>query len=98
MVPGYEEGVDLTPVISGNQLEKVEGYARSGDSSWCRSSSWWQSDRIEKGTLWKLLVLNNVTQDMTVAREEIFGPVLSVIEVPRNMKKPLASLTIQNMD
>ena len=25
-------------------------------------------------------ILNNVTQDMTVAREEIFGPVLSVLE------------------
>ena len=28
--PGYEKGVDCTPVISKNQLEKVEGYARSG--------------------------------------------------------------------
>ena len=28
--PGYEEGVDLTPIISAKQLEKVEGYARSG--------------------------------------------------------------------
>ena len=25
-----KKDVDLTPVISGNQLEKVEGYARSG--------------------------------------------------------------------
>ena len=28
--PGYEKGIDCTPVISKNQLEKVEGYARSG--------------------------------------------------------------------
>ena len=35
---------------------------------------------IVKVILWKQLVLNNVTQDMTVAREEIFGPVLSVLE------------------
>ena len=27
---GYEEGTGLTPVISEKQLEKVEGYARSG--------------------------------------------------------------------
>ena len=28
--PGYEEDTGLTPIISEKQLEKVEGYARSG--------------------------------------------------------------------
>ena len=33
-----------------------------------------------KGYFFESTVLNNVTQDMTVAREEIFGPVLSIID------------------
>jgi aldehyde dehydrogenase (NAD+)/betaine-aldehyde dehydrogenase len=76
---GYEEGVDLTPVISNNQLEKVEGYARSGIQAGAEAvHGGKRADR--KGYFMEATVLNNVTQDMTVAREEIFGPVLSVLE------------------
>jgi acyl-CoA reductase-like NAD-dependent aldehyde dehydrogenase len=77
--PGYEEGVDLTPVISGNQLEKVEGYARSGIQAGAEAvHGGKRADR--EGHFMEATVLNNVTQDMTVAKEEIFGPVLSVLE------------------
>jgi aldehyde dehydrogenase (NAD+)/betaine-aldehyde dehydrogenase len=76
---GYEEGVDLTPVISDNQLEKVEGYARSGIQAGAEAvHGGKRADR--EGHFMEATVLNNVTQDMTVAREEIFGPVLSVLE------------------
>ena len=77
--PGYEEGTDLTPVISNNQLEKVEGYARSGIQAGAEAVH--GGKRIDRdGYFMEATVLNNVTQDMTVAREEIFGPVLSVLE------------------
>ena len=77
--PGYEEGSDLTPIISNNQLEKVEGYARSGIQAGAEAvHGGKRADR--EGYFMEATVLNNVTQDMTVAREEIFGPVLSVIE------------------
>ena len=76
---GYEEGTDLTPVISSNQLEKVEGYARSGVQAGAEAVH--GGKRAEReGYFMEATVLNNVTQDMTVAREEIFGPVLSVLE------------------
>tara|TARA_B100001079_G_scaffold214694_1_gene189281 strand:+ start:1943 stop:3376 length:1434 start_codon:yes stop_codon:yes gene_type:complete len=76
---GYEEGTDLTPVISSNQLEKVEGYARSGVQAGAEAvHGGKRADR--EGYFMEATVLNNVTQDMTVAREEIFGPVLSVLE------------------
>ena len=76
---GYEQGVDLTPVISRNQLEKVEGYARSGIQAGAEAVH--GGKRAERdGYFMEATVLNNVTQDMTVAREEIFGPVLSVLE------------------
>tara|TARA_Y100000590_G_scaffold364865_1_gene423443 strand:- start:450 stop:1883 length:1434 start_codon:yes stop_codon:yes gene_type:complete len=77
--PGYEKGVDCTPVISKNQLEKVEGYARSGIQAGAEAIAGGKiCDR--KGYFFESTVLNNVTQDMTVAREEIFGPVLSIID------------------
>ena len=76
---GYEEGVGLTPVISEKQLEKVEGYARSGIQQGAEAVH--GGKRVERdGYFMEATVLNNVTQDMTVAREEIFGPVLSVLE------------------
>jgi len=77
--PGYEEGTDLTPIISNNQLEKVEGYARSGIQAGAEAVHGGKRADHE-GYFMEATVLNNVTQDMTVAREEIFGPVLSVIE------------------
>ena len=76
---GYEEGVGLTPVISEKQLEKVEGYARSGIQQGAEAVH--GGKRIDRdGYFMEATVLNNVKQDMTVAREEIFGPVLSVLE------------------
>ena len=77
--PGYEEGTDLTPVISNNQLEKVEGYARSGIQAGAEAVH--GGKRLEReGYFMEATVLNNVKKDMTVAREEIFGPVLSILE------------------
>ena len=77
--PGYEEGSGLTPVISEKQLEKVEGYARSGIQQGAEAVH--GGKRIERdGYFMEATVLNNVKQNMSVAREEIFGPVLSVLE------------------
>jgi len=77
--PGYKEGSGLTPVISEKQLEKVEGYARSGIQQGAEAVH--GGKRVERdGYFMEATVLNNVKQDMTVAREEIFGPVLSVLE------------------
>ena len=77
--PGYESDTDCTPIISKNQLEKVEGYSRSGIQAGAEAVAGGKiCDR--KGYFFESTVLDNVTQDMTVAREEIFGPVLSIIE------------------
>ena len=76
---GYEEGTELTPVISENQLEKIEGYARSGIQQGAEAV--YGGKRVDReGYFMEPTVLNNVKKDMTVAREEIFGPVLSVLE------------------
>jgi acyl-CoA reductase-like NAD-dependent aldehyde dehydrogenase len=57
---GYEEGTDLTPVISSNQLEKVEGYARSGVQAGAEAvHGGKRADR--EGYFMEATVLNNVT-------------------------------------
>ena len=77
--PGIEKDTDLTPVISENQLQKVEGYARSGIQEGAEAAH--GGKRIQRdGYFMEPTILNNVKQDMTVAREEIFGPVLSILE------------------
>ena len=77
--PGIEKDTDLTPVISENQLQKVEGYARSGIQEGAEAAH--GGKRVERdGYFMEPTILNNVKQDMTVAREEIFGPVLSILE------------------
>ena len=77
--PGYEEGSGLTPVISEQQLEKVEGYARSGIQQGAEAVH--GGKRVNRaGYFMEATILNNVKQDMSVAREEIFGPVLSILE------------------
>jgi len=77
--PGYEEGSGLTPVISEKQLEKVEGYARSGIQQGAEAVH--GGKRVERdGYFMEATILNNVKQNMSVARDEIFGPVLSVLE------------------
>ena len=77
--PGIEKDSDLTPVISENQLQKVEGYARSGIQEGAEAAH--GGKRIERdGYFMEPTILNNVKQEMTVAREEIFGPVLSILE------------------
>ena len=75
--PGYEEDTGLTPIISEKQLEKVEGYARSGVQQGAEAvHGGKRADR--EGYFMEATVLNNVKQDTSVAREEIFGPVLTV--------------------
>ena len=77
--PGIEKDTDLTPVISENQLQKLKAML---DLEFKKEQK--QLMVVKEFNvmviLWKPTILNNVKQDMTVAREEIFGPVLSILE------------------
>ena len=76
---GNEEGVDLTPIISEDQLQKVENYARSGLQS--GANAVYGGKRVDrKGYFFEPTIYSDVKSDMTIAQEEIFGPFLSVLE------------------
>jgi len=75
---GYEGG-ELTPVISEKQLQKVENYSRSGTQAGAEAIT--GGKRVDRpGYFFEATVFDKVKQDMTIANEEIFGPVLSIIE------------------
>ena len=75
---GYEGG-ELTPVISEKQLQKIENYSRSGTQAGAEAIT--GGKRVDRpGYFFEATVFDKVKQDMTIANEEIFGPVLSVIE------------------
>ncbi len=71
----------LGPVISKVQQERVRNYIRQGieEGAELLCGGPEQPDNLPTGFFIKPTVFGNVSQDMTIAREEIFGPVLSII-------------------
>src|ERR687889_765332 len=79
--PGYEEGSELTPVIRDSHREKVRSYVDLGEEEGATVALDGREPPLEEGFFFGPTILDNVTEDMRVAREEIFGPVLSVVRV-----------------
>jgi aldehyde dehydrogenase (NAD+) len=73
---------DMGPVISARQRDRILHYletARQEGATIALGGGVPEGPEFEKGHWIEPTVISNVTNDMTVAREEIFGPVLSVI-------------------
>jgi malonate-semialdehyde dehydrogenase (acetylating) / methylmalonate-semialdehyde dehydrogenase len=79
--PGSEEGSELTPVIRASHREKVRGYIDVGEEEGAQVVLDGREPPREEGFFMGPTLLDNVTGDMRVGREEIFGPVLSVVRV-----------------
>ena len=71
----------LGPVVSGAQFEKIQGLIQQGidDGATAVVGGTGRPEGLEKGYFVKPTVFADVTNDMTIAREEIFGPVLVII-------------------
>jgi aldehyde dehydrogenase (NAD+) len=68
------------PLINKRQMERVLGYIEKGRDEGARLVvGGKRSDRFEKGYYVEPTLFVDVKPDMTIAREEIFGPVLVVI-------------------
>ena len=79
--PGSEEDSELTPVIRDSHREKVRGYINLGEEEGADVVLDGREPPLEEGFFLGPTLLDNVTGDMRVGREEIFGPVLSVVRV-----------------
>ncbi len=78
---GYEEGSELTPVIREEHREKVRGYIDLGEEEGAEVVLDGREPPLEEGFFMGPTLLDKVTGEMRVGREEIFGPVLSVVRV-----------------
>jgi aldehyde dehydrogenase (NAD+) len=71
----------LGPLASEAQFERVQGYIQKGIDEGAKlvTGGVGRPDGLEKGYFIKPTVFSDVRNDMTIAQEEIFGPVLSII-------------------
>ena len=77
----FAEGTVLGPLVSEIQRDRVRSYINKGleEGATLITGGAEQPDGLDKGFFIRPTVFSNVTNDMTIAREEIFGPVLSII-------------------
>jgi aldehyde dehydrogenase (NAD+) len=74
----FDPNTELGPLVDQMQLEKVMGYIDSGRAE--RATLSCGGDRIgDRGYFVQPTVFADVQDDMKIANEEIFGPVMSII-------------------
>lgn len=81
---GYNSDTDIGPIINQKQLQRVHHYmdvARSEGANILIGGEIANEPSHKEGYFFQPTILDNVTPKMRVAREEIFGPVVALIEV-----------------
>ena len=84
VAPGTEPGAEMGPLITPAHLQRVVSYIESGVAEGARLVVDGRAARFGNGRGFFLggCLFDHVTPDMRIYREEIFGPVLSVVRVP----------------
>ena len=79
--PAEKEGKHIGPLVSQNQFDKVQDLIQKGIDEGARlvAGGPGRPDGLNRGYFTRPTVFADVSNDMTIAREEIFGPVLSII-------------------
>lgn len=81
--PGSDNTSDITPLISKKQFERVLGYIERAKKEGARiltGGKQLKGGIYDKGYYIAPTIIDNVTPDMEIAREEVFGPVLTVFK------------------
>ncbi len=75
------ENTTVGPLVSKIQFDRVEGYIEKGIAEGARliTGGAGRPDGLPKGYFVKPTIFSGVRNDMTIAREEIFGPVLCIL-------------------
>lgn len=80
---GHPDAADTTmgPVVSKSQFERIQNLIRSGIDEGAKlvTGGPGRPDSLSAGFYVRPTVFSHVTNDMQIARQEIFGPVLSMI-------------------
>jgi acyl-CoA reductase-like NAD-dependent aldehyde dehydrogenase len=77
----FADGASLGPLSSQAQVERVNGYIQKGIDEGAKLviGGPGRPEGLDQGYYVRPTVFSNVSNDMTIAQEEIFGPVLSII-------------------
>lgn len=88
---GCEAQTQMGPVISEEAKKRILGYIELGEKEGTTVARDGREDSVTRGEGFFVgpTILDNVNPDSRVAKEEIFGPVLSVIRV-KNLKEALS--------
>ncbi|MFI8747607.1 MAG: methylmalonate-semialdehyde dehydrogenase (CoA acylating) [Gammaproteobacteria bacterium HGW-Gammaproteobacteria-9] len=79
---GTEAGADIGPVVSCAALDRISGLIAKGESEGARLVLDGRNPQVagyEKGNFVGPTIFTDVTTEMTIYREEIFGPVLCIL-------------------
>ncbi|RZI82782.1 MAG: NAD-dependent succinate-semialdehyde dehydrogenase [Rubrivivax sp.] len=77
---GFDDGVVQGPLIDGQAMNKVEDLVADALAKGAKVVTGGQRAPLEGGAFFTPTVLSNVSADMRLAREEIFGPVAPVFK------------------
>lgn len=77
----FTDGTTIGPVVSEVQFDKIQGLIQKGidEGADLVAGGTGRPEGFNKGYYVRPTVFANVNNDMTIAREEIFGPVISIL-------------------
>jgi len=77
----FGEGTVIGPVVSEVQFDKIQALIQKGidEGATLVTGGTGRPDGMNRGYFVKPTVFGNVTNDMTIAQEEVFGPVLTIL-------------------
>ncbi|PWW28791.1 aldehyde dehydrogenase (acceptor) [Cytobacillus oceanisediminis] len=76
---GMDNGTEMGPLVSKKQQERVLDYIEKGKVEGARVAAGGEK-AFDKGYFVQPTIFADVTDDMTIAKEEIFGPVVCVLK------------------
>ena len=79
--PASDSGKHIGPVVNQRQWDQIQGFIQKGIDEGARlvAGGLGRPDGLNRGYYVRPTVFADVTPGMTIEREEIFGPVLSII-------------------
>ena len=87
---GLDESVEMGPLINQAAREKVHALCADRQSEGARlvtGGAIYDAGNCANGYFFQPTIFDQVIPSMRIAQEEIFGPVLSIIEVPVSKRR-----------
>jgi len=79
--PGDQEGMDMGPLVTGQHRDKVASYIEKGKAEGAKAVLDGSKPPVKEGFFLGTSLFDHVKPEMSIYRDEIFGPVLVVVRV-----------------